>query len=76
MHRPYLTCAEVAEYLGYTPGYFSELSYKFQIPRKGPGRNRFLVDDLHKFMDDPTCFMNGEPEIARSRAGKFTPVQL
>lgn len=74
--RRYLNRGEAAEYLGYSRSYFNRIVQEYRIPSKGPSRNRFDVQDLEQFMDNPACFLDQEPTAAPRRTGQFTPLRL
>jgi len=56
VHGPYLTTQSAAEYCGYSYDHFRSLVRRFQIPRRGPGSNRYAVSDLDRWMEAPDCF--------------------
>ena len=80
MPGPYLSKSAAAELCGYSSRYFSEIVEKYQIRRYGPALNKFREEDLHKFMENPTCFLTPikttkyAPNQPKPRS--FTPVQI
>lgn len=69
---PYIDTKAAAEFCGYSPRHFLRLVERHDIPRYGPGSNRYLVDDLHLFMDNPNAFQVAR--VPRRRSSGFTPV--
>lgn len=55
---PYHTAQSAAIYLDYSYDRFRLLARKHQIPRRGPGKNRFAQSDLDHFMVDPDAFLD------------------
>lgn len=69
----FLKLSDAAAYCGYSETQFKRLSEKHHIPKFGPMKNRFKVEDLITFMEDDKAF---SPTKATSRrhSGGFTPV--
>jgi hypothetical protein len=71
----YLKLAEAATYCGYSETQFKRFVETYSIPKYGPKKNRFRVEELDSFMDDPAGFAKKEAAPRRSR-GAFTPVTV
>jgi len=70
----YVKLSDAAEYCGYSETQFKRLSAKYGIPRFGPMKNRFKVEDLDAFMSDQDTFKKAP--IPRRARGSFTPVTV
>jgi hypothetical protein len=68
----YVPAKKAASICGYSHRHFMRLVAEYDIPRYGPGSNRFLVSDLHLFMENPHAFK--AVAKSRHRHGAFTPV--
>ncbi len=66
----YLPTRDAADYLGFSYYHFRRIVKTYSIPRKGPHRNRFSVNDLDMWMDDSQCFL-GEHGIKYKRNRKI-----
>lgn len=74
-HSPYKTADEAAAYIRKGLSTFRGYVRKYKIPRHGPAKDRYRIDELDAFMADCTCFLE---TIAPMKIGRrsFTPVQL
>lgn len=64
---PYHTAQSAATYLDYSYDRFRLLARKHQIPRRGPGKNRFAQSDLDLFMVDPEAFLDAPVAVKPKR---------
>jgi hypothetical protein len=72
---PYHTAQSAATYLDYSYDRFRLLARKHQIPRRGPGKNRFAQSDLDHFMIDPEVFLDAPlPVKPKKRKTKTIPM--
>lgn len=72
---PYLTAEEAARFCRVCLRTFKAYAKKYQIPRHGPGRNKYTERDLLSFMAEPECFIMPKP-LPRHANRKFTPVRI
>ena len=75
VESPYLPQVQAAAFIHRKERTFRDYVKRYKIPRYGPGRNLYLVDDLRAFMEDPDCFL-GKKTLPRSRSFGFTPVRV
>lgn len=70
----WLNARQAAEYCGYSsPDHFRRLAIEHEIPRYGPGGNRYDRLELDEWMRSPRVFM---AQQAPRRRVSFTPVTL
>lgn len=72
---PYLTPAEAATHLNVAARTLRDYARKFKIPKYGPFRNRYKVEDLDAFMADPSAFLTGR-KTSPKNFRDFTPVRV
>lgn len=72
---PYLSQEQAATFVNRKERTFRDYVKKFKIPRYGPARNQYLVDDLRAFMENPYCFLKNKP-APNGRSFGYTPVSI
>lgn len=70
--REFLNQREAAEFCGFSESKFREYVLEYDIPRCGPGRNRYKRETLESFMLAPELFYNP----IRGRKPGFVPVEV
>lgn len=65
----YVNFNQAAQYCGYKPEYFRKMVKGYYIPKYGPKRNRYKLDDLNKFMEDCSTFIP-------SRSRDYVPTKI
>lgn len=75
LKSPYKTADEAAAYIRKGLSTFRGYVRRYKIPRHGPAKDRYRVDDLDAFMADCTCFLDDTTQI-KTNERAFTPVQI
>jgi len=76
LQSPYLNQEEAAAFINKAASTFRAYVRKYKIPRKGPGRNRYHIDDLRRFMDAPFCFIIPPRGDKPRNNAPFKPIEL
>jgi len=63
----YLSLADAARYLSFSPRAFRDLVKKYLLPAYGPKRNRFRRSDLENFMENPVIFLAGQVTLKKTQ---------
>ena len=59
---PWFNLKEAAEYCSYDPNYFGKLLQEYEVPRHGPGKNRYAKTIIDEFMKNPDTFKKKEEQ--------------
>lgn len=74
-HSPYKTANEAAAYIKKGLSTFRNYVRQYNIPRHGPAKDRYHIDDLESFMLNCNCFLEATIDIKREDRF-FTPVNI
>ncbi|MBI9113036.1 helix-turn-helix domain-containing protein [Maridesulfovibrio ferrireducens] len=71
----YISKAQAAKYIGYSRRQLGRFIDKYKIPTYGPEANRFKMQDLDSWMENPESFLRRKVTSRRRKQG-FTPVAV